>query len=122
MSSTEGFFGEGVYDKNKTYPLYNSENWFNFIKKKYKKTNYFKDKKFPEVWDLNFIKIHNSIVYSSVIVEKELFNRLGGFRGLPKSPDYDCWLGLLQLTNSIYVDKPLFYYDNNHGDGRNYLK
>ncbi len=122
MSSTEGLFGEGVYDNDKNYPLYNSERWYKFISKKYKKTNYLKNKEFPQVWDLDFIRIHNCIILSSVIVETELFNRLGGFRGLPKAPDYDCWLGLLQLTNSLYVNEPLFYYDNKHGDGRNYHK
>ena len=42
MSSTEGLFGEGVYDNDKNYPLYNSERWYKFISKKYKKTNYLK--------------------------------------------------------------------------------
>ena len=26
----------------------------------------------------------------------------------------------LKLTDLIYLDKPLFYYDGSHGDGRNY--
>ena len=25
-------------------------------------------------------------------------------------------------TNSLYIQEPLFYYDNSHGDGRNYSK
>ena len=54
------------------------------------------------------------------MVEKELFIRLGGFRGLPRLADYDCWLGLLKLTNFDYINEPLFYYDGKHGDGKNY--
>ena len=55
---------------------------------------------------------------------------LGGFRGIPVSgyrniegpnEDWDCWLGLLRLTNLIYVDRPLFYYDGDHGSGRSYI-
>ena len=47
-------------------------------------------------------------------------NILGGFRGIPTSmaPDYDCWLGLLRLTDLVYVDEPLFYYDGAHGSGQ----
>ena len=55
------------------------------------------------------------------MVEKDLFKNIGGFRGLPNGEgDYDCWLSLLKLTDLIYLDKPLFYYDGGHGDGRNY--
>ena len=61
MSSTEGLFGQGVYDNDKKYPLYNSERWYKFINKKYKKTSYLKNNEFPEVWDLDFIRIHNCI-------------------------------------------------------------
>ena len=47
---------------------------------------------------------------------------MGQFRNLPLSADYDCWLGLLQLTNCLYIDKPLIYYDFLHAEGRNYFK
>jgi len=67
------------------------------------------------------LDVHNCIILSSVMVEKDLFLRLGGFRGLPRLADYDCWLGLLKLTNFDYINQPLFYYDGNHGDGKNYI-
>ena len=46
---------------------------------------------------------------------KRVNDTLGGFRGIPGSEDYDCWLGLLHHTNSVYIDEPLFYYDSNMG-------
>ena len=125
-SCTDGYFGYGVYDKNKKYPLYNSEHHFKKIKKKYRWTRYFKTNSFPHVWDYSFLKHHNSVVLSSVIVEKNLIQQLGGFRGLYRTPyfehtsDHDCWLGLIQLSNLVYVDEPLFYYDADHGGGKNY--
>ena len=68
-----------------------------------------------------FIKIHNCIITSSVMVDKSLFNSIGGFDGLPNGVgDYDCWLRLLSETNLAYIDEPLFYYDGTHGSGRNY--
>ena len=120
FSGTEGYFGYGVYDINNKYELYNAEHFFKILKKKYKKTKYLKNNKFPEEWNEEFLSVHNCIILSSVMVEKELFIRLGGFRGLPRLADYDCWLGLLKLTNFDYINEPLFYYDGKHGDGKNY--
>ena len=67
-------------------------------------------------------KTHNSIITSSVVVERKLLEFIGGFRPFATkndyAPDYDCWLGLLRLTNCDYIDEPLFYYDSLHGSGR----
>jgi len=60
------------------------------------------------------------------LVEQNILEQLGGFRGLYRSQyfkhtaDHDCWLGLLQLTNLVYIDSPQFYYDADHGDGKKY--
>jgi len=120
FSSTEGYYGEGVFDKNTSYELYNNEKFYKILKKKYRRSGFLNQGKFPKVWNFDFISIHNSIILSSVIVEKKLFERLGGFRGLPVRADHDCWLGLLKLTDLLYVDVPLFYYDGFHGKGKNY--
>jgi len=120
FSGTEGYYGEGVYDENKVYPRYNSEHFLKILKRKYRKTNYLKKGSFPKEWDYDFLSVHNCIILSSVMVEKQIFDRLGGFRGLTRLADYDCWLGLLKLTNFDYIDVPLFYYDGKHGDGKNY--
>ena len=120
FSSTEGYYGEGVFDKNTSYELYNNEKFYKILKKKYRRSGFLNQGKFPKVWNFDFISIHNSIILSSVIVEKKLFKRLGGFRGLPVRADHDCWLGLLKLTDLLYVDVPLFYYDGLHGKGKNY--
>ena len=120
FSSTEGYYGDGVFDKNTSYELYNNEKFYKILKKKYRRSGFLNQGKFPKVWNFDFISIHNSIILSSVIVEKKLFKRLGGFRGLPVRADHDCWLGLLKLTDLLYVDVPLFYYDGLHGKGKNY--
>tara|TARA_B100001540_G_scaffold154366_2_gene136586 strand:+ start:3279 stop:4055 length:777 start_codon:yes stop_codon:yes gene_type:complete len=124
FSSTEGYFGNGVYDSSKKYPLYNSEKFYKKIKKKYKGTKLFK-KGFPEIWDFEFISVHNCIIHSSAVVERELINSIGGYRAILGGEygsvvDHDLWLGLLRLTNHLYVDEPLVYYDGNHGDGKDY--
>jgi len=127
LSATEGYFGLGRFNPSETYSLYNSEHHFKKIRKKYKKTKFFKENKFPLIWDYEFLKFHNCVVLSSVLVKTDIMKELGGFRGLYRSEyfvhtaDHDCWLGLLQLTNLIYIDTPLFYYDSGHGDGKNYI-
>lgn len=131
FSSTEGIFGEGVFDKSKRYKLYNNEQFYSKISKKYRNSIYkprnlnslYKNTfKFPNIWTYDFLNYHNCVIASSVMVEKNLMNILGGFRGIPTSmhSDYDCWLGLLKLTDLIYVDEPLFYYDGGHGDGQDW--
>ncbi len=119
FSSTEGYFGEGRYDKNSSYLLYNGEKFYKKINKKFKGTSHYKNL-YPNFWNLDFLKIHNCIVTSSVVIEKKLFDSFGGFRNIPGAEDYDCWLGLLTRTDLIYINKPLFYYDGLHGDGKNY--
>lgn len=126
FSCTDGYFGYGIYDESKKYLVYNAEHHLTKIKKKYRWTKHFKFSSFPQVWDYSFLKRHNSVVLSSVLVEKNLIEQLGGFRGLYRTPyfehtsDHDCWLGLIQLSNLVYIDEPLFYYDANHGGGKNY--
>ncbi len=59
----------------------------------------------------------DSLVYK---LDMNAFDKMGGIRGLPKNADYDCWLSLLTMTDLLYVDTPLFYYDGSHGSGKNY--
>ena len=122
LSSTEGYYGEGRFNPKKKYLLYNQEKYMDDYKYLYRKTNFIKKNSLPNIWNSEFTNIWNCFVTSSVIVEKNLFNKLGGFRNLPLWADYDCWKGLQQLTDSIYINEPLFYFDGNHGHGRNYEK
>ncbi len=122
MSSTEGYYGEGRYNKELKYELYNKEKYIKDLKYKYRKTKYIKKNELPKIWDKDFIAIHNCAVTSSMIVDRKLFNSIGGFRALPLWADYDCWIGLSNFTNLLYIKEPLFYYDGTHGGGRNYEK
>ena len=122
MSSTEGYYCDRPIKIKNEYQLYNGEKYLSDLKYLYKGSDFIKKNKLPKIWDYNFSLIHNCFITSSVIVEKKIFDILGGFRGLPLWADYDCWLGLQQLTDSLYIDIPLVYYDSSHGDGRNYSK
>jgi len=120
FSSTEGYFGYGMYDPSKDYLLYNREHFNKVLRKKYRYTRYLKNRKLPKVWDEKFLKIHNCVVKSSAVIEKDLLKMIGGFRGIPNKADYDCWLNLIKVTDLLYIDEPLFYYDGAHGSGQYY--
>ena len=122
LSSTEGFYGEGIYKASNKYELYNKEKYIKDLKHIYKNSGYIKRNKLPEIWDFKFTEIHNCFITSSVIVEKILLLSIGGFQNLRRWADYDCWKNLQKLTKSLYIDKPLVYFDGLHGDGRNYEK
>jgi len=126
MTCSDAFANNGVFKKDVENKLYNQELMFQEISKIYKKSS-LKDIftrnlsykfEFPQVWNSKFLKIHNCIITSSVVVEKKLLNRIGNFRdlkGKKMAADYDCWLGLLTHTDCYYFSEPLLYYDLNEG-------
>ena len=124
MCATDGLIGEGVFNPEVSYKKYNQEHFYKRIAKKYNRKFYSNYKKFqfPKEINFEFLKIHNSIITSSVVVERQLLDFIGGFRPFATkndyAPDYDCWLGLLRLTNCCYIEEPYFYYDLLHGSGR----
>lgn len=119
MSSTDGYII--VNNKKK---LYLKEQYYQGVKNKYiinNSSKYFNNNDFPDIWTLDFIKIHNCIITSSVIFEKELIQKVGLMPEVkPPAEDHKMWLKLLSVTDSVYIKEPCFYYDMNHGDGRNY--
>lgn len=121
MSSSDGYIGIGPFDKNKKYKKCLEEYYFEFLKKGYRmKGSNLLDNGFPTMWNLDFCSIHNCMICSSVIVEKEILDVVNNFQHLNHGEDYDCWKRCLQHTNSVYVNDVLFYYDLGHGDGQNY--
>lgn len=122
MSSTDGYIGIGPFDKNKKYEIYIAEHYIDIVKKIYReKGSNALDNGFPTIWNLDFLNVHNCMICSSVIVEKEILDMVNNFKNVKNGvEDYDCWKMCLQHTNSVYVNDHLFYYDIGHGDGQNY--
>lgn len=113
MSCTEGLVGNGPYNPNIKYPLYNTEYHRGFF-------HNIGIYSFPEIWDKNFLKKHNSCINSSVIIAKEVIDKIGYMKHLKIGEDYDYFLRALDHTNCVYIDKPFIYYDINHGNGALY--
>lgn len=122
MSSTDGLIGNGIYESSKIYKKYNAEHYYRIIQNKFqkKKSDLFKNG-FPEIWRLNFLKIHNCVICSSVLIEKDILNKINNMKNYKNgSEDYNCWLKALKHTNIVYLKDICFYYDKGHGDGQNY--
>jgi len=137
MSCTDGLIGNGVHNPNKKYLPYNAKHNINIVfgiskrnAKHYyrtllsiyiKKGSNLLRKGFPDIWTLDFLKIHNCIICSSVLIEKDILDKISNFKNVKNGQeDYDCWLRALEHTNCVYVKDICFYYDNNHGKGQNY--
>ena len=120
FSCTEGYYGEGIYNVDKKYKLYNKEKYKKELQKIYRKSLFNIKNNLPSVWSHDFLSIHNCAVTSSVIVDSSLLKKVGGFHPVTWAEDYDCWLRILEVSELLYIDQPLFYYDGTHGDGRLY--
>jgi teichuronic acid biosynthesis glycosyltransferase TuaG len=120
MSSTDGFIGKGVYDPNKNYKKFNAEYNYSYIQNIYQRyVDHFMD--FPNIWNLAFLKINNCVICSSVLMKKEILDKINNMKCVKNGQeDYDCWLRALEHTNSVYVKDICFYYDSGHGNGQNY--
>lgn len=121
MSCTDGLIGKGIYDPNKKYKKFNEEHYYNKLVNIYRKNNStFLENGFPEIWNLEFLKIHNCVINSSVIVENDMLVKIGGVPFKRRGQDYQCWLNILKHTNCIYLKDICVYYDSKHGDGANH--
>jgi glycosyltransferase involved in cell wall biosynthesis len=122
MSSSDGLIGKGIFNPTKSYKKYNAEHYYKTLQNIYnRKGSNLLNNGFPIIWNFNFLKIHNCVICSSVVIEKDILDKINNFKNMrPPGEDYDCWLRVLEHTNSVYVKDICFYYDSGHGDGQNY--
>ena len=123
ISSTDGLIGYGIYDNKKQYQKYNAEHYYNTLQRIFReKGSNLIENGFPRVWNLDFLKIHNCIITSSVLIKKDILNIINNMKCIDniEHEDYDCWLRALEHTNCVYVSDICFYYDLAHGHGRQY--
>jgi glycosyltransferase involved in cell wall biosynthesis len=123
MSCTDGLIGKGIYDKDKKYKKYNAEHHYNTLQNIYRsKGNSLLKNGFPDIWNLEFLRIHNCCICSSVIITKDIVDTVGYFKVDKNSvyEDYDYWLRTLIHTDCIYIKDICFYYDDGHGYGQDY--
>jgi len=110
MCCTEGYIGNGIYNSEKVYKIYNREYHWTFLKQKLNLDN-----DFPNIWNLKFITTHNTIITSSIMFRKKLLLKVGLMKNLPNGyEDYDYWIRLLHYTDCFYFKQPMCYYDDSN--------
>lgn len=127
MSCTDGYFGNGIYNPKTHYPLYLGEAYWGAVRRIFrrkKRSAWFPiaDTKYgyPEIWNRDFLLVHNCCITSSVMISKRVIDKVGEFKLLPCAEDYEYWKRALHHTNCTYIAKPLCYYDTGHAGGINY--
>lgn len=113
-SSTDTYFGVGVYDPNKKYKTLNNETYRSYILKK------IGEKEFNKfILQKHLIK-HNFIVNSSVVMHKNLIKKVGNIDEchIRQAEDYKYWKRVIKEERGLYINRPLMYYDNGHGGGQ----
>jgi glycosyltransferase involved in cell wall biosynthesis len=114
MSATSAVCGFGRYEPPLSkYQRMNEERFWETISSKYPNEEW--DHQFPQVWTHRFLKVHNCVVCSSVVLDKALFFKVGGMPLKQYGEDYDCWIKALRHTDCVYIQKPKVYYDLAHG-------
>jgi len=109
MSSTQAYTGYGMYNPNMRYML--------FLNIPYLRS---KGYILPSIFNKALIQKRNFMICSSVIIHKDVIDRVGKFIIANKNEDYEYWLRALDHTNSVFVNLPLVYYDMGHGYGQKY--
>lgn len=123
MSCTDGYIGSGIYNEYAIYQKYNNEYYYNSIQQIYKNAkSEFVNNGFPTIWNYDFLKIHNCCICSSVVIDKDIIDKVGKFIISNTDEDYEYWLRVLKYTNIVYINDTCFYYDLNHGNGLMYEK
>ena len=131
MSCTDGLIGQGVYNPNITYKKYNAEHYYDVLQNIYRnKGSSLLENGFPDVWDLEFLKIHNCIIACSVLIHKDIIRKIGKQLEIKMGGaqignqtfyiDYEYWLSALSYTDCVYVNDICVYYDDGHGNGNLY--
>jgi glycosyltransferase involved in cell wall biosynthesis len=122
LSSTEALYGEGVYDSTKKYQRYLAERYYKVLRDSVRsKGSNLLDNGYPTIMNLYFAKLENCMICSSVMIEKEILDKINNFKTMkPPGEDYDCWQRALEHTNNVYVKEPCVYYDGGHGYGQNW--
>lgn len=131
MSCTDGLIGEGAYNPNYNYKKYNDEHYYSYIKDLYRENGSNSlDNGFPDIWNLEFLKINNCVIACSAIIHRDVIDKIGKQLEIKMGGtiinnnavhiDYDYWLKALEHTNCAYVKDVCVYYDIGHADGTNY--
>jgi glycosyltransferase involved in cell wall biosynthesis len=107
FSATEGrmVVNPAQLDAN---PIYHKEYYKNFMLHNRGSTT------LPRIFDLKFLQQHNYIINSSVMISREVYEKIGPLSESVehlRTEDREYWLRILAANyNCLYLDEPLVYF------------
>jgi len=121
MCCTEGYMGDGPYDQNRDYPVYHREFYGNFCADFFSERGRRWTGQLPETFSRELIEEHNFVIHSSVLIKRELLDRVGFYREFPlggvreggefRAEDWDLWMRCAAFGDFLHLNTPLVYYD-----------
>ncbi len=115
-SCTDVYYGQGTYP-GKKLAVYNRE-----MQKA-------RLGRLPKWISASRLKKHNVLITSTVMIHKSILGKTGLF--IEDKPmqaegkggvyeDYELWKAIAKHIDFLWIDRPLGYYDSQHGGGRHY--
>jgi glycosyltransferase involved in cell wall biosynthesis len=122
MCACQSFLGKGIYNSSNKYRRLNEDVYCGIIKNKFiKKDSNLLDNGFPDIFTLELQLVHNCLSTPCIVMSKDLITKTGLFNVRERNEDAEYWTKALRITSGcLYIQTPLVYIDNNHGDGRLY--
>nr|VFJ75066.1 MAG: Glycosyltransferase involved in cell wall bisynthesis [Candidatus Kentron sp. FW] len=121
MSCTEGLMGDGLFNPEGQYPVYHREHYRSFCQTFFTRHYGGWTGILPDVFDIELIRKHNFIIHSSVIVKREILDKVGLYKEFPLGgveidgeffyEDWELWKRCLAHTDCLHLNSPLVYYD-----------
>jgi hypothetical protein len=100
---TNGFKGDSVfYHKNN---LYDNEIDMEYLKYKFK-LNHIDFNNIPNILNMDFFKIYNFCIESSILIKKSLLIKYNNSNN--NLDNY--WINLFNITNCLFINNNLFYH------------
>lgn len=124
LCCTDGYIGTGLYKKDENYEKYNTGHYWERLKNIYKSKNVFdlfdeEKKQMKRIWTREHVMIHNCVITSSVLIDKQLLLDLGKFEETwTGHEDMHLWQNASKKTNFVYLNDLLFYYDVHYGESK----
>lgn len=112
MSTTDAYWDYGIYNPEKQYKCFYSEIYFQELQQIHKRQgSNLLDNGFPEIWNTNFVELHNCCMTSSVLIHKSIIEKTGYMDNVYiGQEDWSYWKRILCYTDSVFIKQACVYY------------
>jgi glycosyltransferase involved in cell wall biosynthesis len=112
MSTTDSYADYEIYNPEKQYKRFYSEIDFEELQQIHRRQgSSLLDNGFPEIWNKNFVELHNCCMTSTVIIHKSIIEKTGYMANVYiGQEDWSYWKRVLCHTDSVFIKQACVYY------------